>query len=189
MNLAVLRPVLDELLEDRRLRLRFTGPRRDDLQRAFEEMGVSSRVIGRDRAEWSRVDLYINADPWEAVTLRRVARQLNFFHGVAGKYDLDCPTNLPIGFDRYDRVAFPNEGRLRSYVAAGIVTREQAALVGYPKADALAANHAAPATRLGRSGSTGRERRSSTPRRSPPRPRCRRPAKPSSKRCLAPGGM
>jgi CDP-glycerol:poly(glycerophosphate) glycerophosphotransferase len=144
MNLAVLRPVLDELLEDRRLRLRFTGPLRDDLQHAFEEMGVSSRVVGRDRAEWSRVDLYINADPWEAASLRRVARQLNFFHGVAGKYDLDCPRNLPIGFDRYDRVAFPNESRLTSYVAAGIVTREQAALVGYPKADALAANHARP---------------------------------------------
>lgn len=144
MNLAVLRPVLDELLEDQRLRLRFTGPRRDDLRHAFEEMGVSSRTIGWERAEWSRVDLYINADPWEAVTLRRVARQLNFFHGVAGKYDLDCPTNLPIGFDRYDRVAFPNEGRLKSYVAAGIVAREQAALVGYPKADALGANQTRP---------------------------------------------
>ena len=40
---------------------------------------------------WRRFDLYINADPWEAVALRRVDRQLNFFHGVAGKYDLDCP--------------------------------------------------------------------------------------------------
>ena len=67
----------------------------------------------------------------------RAARQLNFFHGVAGKYDLDCPANLPIGFDRYDRVAFPNEGRLQNYVAAGIVRPERASLVGYPKADVL----------------------------------------------------
>ena len=61
----------------------------------------------------------MNADPWEAVTLRRVSRALNFFHGVAGKYDLDCPASLPLGLDRYDRIAFPNEGRLDAYVAAG----------------------------------------------------------------------
>ena len=140
MNLAVLKPVIDALLATTGWRLRFTGPRRADLKHAFDEMGVSSRAIDRARAEWSRIDLYINADPWEAATLRRVGRQVNFFHGVAGKYDLDCPASLPIGFERYDRVAFPNEGRLRSYVDAGIVAPERAVLVGYPKADALATN-------------------------------------------------
>lgn len=138
MNLAVLRPVIDALLSDERLQLRFTGVDREDLRLGFDDLGVSGQVIARDRATWSRVDLYINADPWDAVALRRTARQVNFFHGVAGKFDLDCPVNLPMGFDRYDRVAFPNEGRLNRYVAAGIVTRERAALVGYPKADALA---------------------------------------------------
>jgi hypothetical protein len=138
MNLAVLGPVIDALLADGRLQLSFTGVERNDLRQGFYELGVSDRVIARDRATWSRMDVYINADPWDAVPLRRTARQLNFFHGVAGKYDLDCPVNLPIGFDRYDRVAFPNEDRLKRYVAAGIVTRERAVLVGYPKADALA---------------------------------------------------
>ena len=137
MNLAVLRPVFERLLQDARLDVRFTGVPRTDLRAAFEEMGIAARVLARDRAAWRRVDLYLNADPWEAVPLRRAARQINFFHGVAGKYDLDCPTRLPLGFDRYDRVAFPNEGRLRRYVEAGIVTSAQAALVGYPKADAL----------------------------------------------------
>jgi hypothetical protein len=137
MNVAVLRPVIEELLGDERLRLRFTGPEREDLRGTFEELGVAGRVIGRSRAAWFRADLYINADPWEAATLRRGFRQLNFFHGVAGKYDLDCPASLPIGFDRYDRVAFPNEGRLKNYVDAGVVAPEQAALVGFPKADAL----------------------------------------------------
>ena len=140
MNLAVLRPVVHEMLDDDRVRVLFTGVARDDLRAAFEEMGVADRVITRERAAWTRVDLYINADPWDAATLRRVARQINFFHGVAGKYDLDCPSTLPLEFPRYDRVAFPNQGRLRSYVDAGIVARERAALVGYPKADALASN-------------------------------------------------
>jgi len=34
-------------------------------------------------------------------------------------------------------VAFPNEGRRNAYVAAGIVSEERAALIGYPKADVL----------------------------------------------------
>ena len=137
MNLAVLRPVFERLLQDDRLDVRFTGVPRPDLQQAFIEHGIADRVLPRERAAWMRVDLYINADPWEAVRLYRAARQMNFFHGVAGKYDLDCPTSLPLGFERYDRVAFPNEGRLSRYVEAGIVTVRQAALVGYPKADAL----------------------------------------------------
>ena len=143
MNLAVLRPVFERLLHDARLDVRFTGIPRPDLQQAFEEYGIAARVIARARATWMRFDLYINADPWEAVTLRRTARQMNFFHGVAGKYDLDCPTSLPLGFERYDCVAFPNEGRLSRYVAAGIVTEQQAALVGYPKADVLVHNRGA----------------------------------------------
>ena len=137
MNLAVLRPVFQPLLEDARLRVLFTGVARDDLHRAFEELGIADRVIPRGDAAWLRVDLYMNADPWEAVTLRRVDKQLNFFHGVAGKYNLDCPSDLPIGFERYDRVAFPNEGRRNNYVSAGLVAPDRAVLVGYPKADVL----------------------------------------------------
>ena len=137
MNLAVIRPVLDLIRSDPRVRLQFTGPDRADLRAAFEELGVGDSVIGRDEATWTRFDLYVNADPWEAVSLRRVSRQLNFFHGVAGKYNLDCPTDLPLGFERYDAVAFPNAGRRDSYVAAGIVSEDRARLIGYPKIDAL----------------------------------------------------
>ena len=137
LNLAVLRPVLDRLLADSRMDVWFTGVERDDLRQAFKERGVADRTLPRNDAAWTRFDVYINADPWDAVALHRCNRQLNFFHGVAGKYDLDCPVNLPIGFDRYDRVAFPNVDRLTRYVKAGIVATERAALVGYPKADAL----------------------------------------------------
>jgi hypothetical protein len=144
MNLAVLRPIIGPMLQDDRVHLRFTGVVRDDLTRAFEELGVSDHVIARGDAPWRRFDLYINADPWDAVALRRAARQLNFFHGVAGKYNLDCPSELPIGFDRYDRVAFPNEGRRDNYVAAGIVPADRAVLVGFPKADALVTESGGP---------------------------------------------
>ena len=138
MNLAVLAPVVRELQRDPRLVLRFTGPPREDLARAFDEIGAAAQIVTRERAAWMRVDLYINADPWDAVTLHRAGRQINFFHGVAGKYDLDCPRNLPIDFKRYDMVAFPNQDRLTRYVEAGIVAPARAALVGFPKADALA---------------------------------------------------
>ena len=44
---------------------------------------------------------------------------------------------MPISFARYDRVAFINADRMRRYLEAGVMTRETAVLVGYPKVDAL----------------------------------------------------
>jgi CDP-glycerol glycerophosphotransferase (TagB/SpsB family) len=69
--------------------------------------------------------------------MHRSSRRVNFFHGVAGKYDLDDPSHLPIGFEDYDRVAFVNADRMRRYLDKGIVRREAAVLVGFPKIDAL----------------------------------------------------
>jgi hypothetical protein len=96
-----------------------------------------SRFLTHSEVEWTRFDLYLNADPWAAARLRRCARRINFFHGVAGKYDLDHPSGLPMGFEYYDRVAFINRDRMRRYVAAGVVSEAQAILVGYPKLDRL----------------------------------------------------
>ena len=78
--------------------------------------------------------------PVGGARLRRCARRVNFFHGVAGKYDLDQPADLPLGFEYYDHVAFINRDRLLRYLAADIVTPAQAVLVGYPKLDKLASN-------------------------------------------------
>jgi CDP-glycerol glycerophosphotransferase (TagB/SpsB family) len=63
---------------------------------------------------------------------------MNFFHGVAGKYDLDCPDRLPIAFSRYDKIAFINEDRQRRYLDARVIKPHQAALIGFPRLDALA---------------------------------------------------
>jgi hypothetical protein len=137
MNLAVLAPVWRALLEDERLDVRFTGTGRADLAAAFTTSAVGARVMPRSAAARRRWDLYMNADPWEPARLWRVRHRVNFFHGVAGKYDLECPTGLPLDFERYDRVAFPNKARLERYVDAGIVHPDRAVLVGFPKLDSL----------------------------------------------------
>jgi hypothetical protein len=135
--LAVLGPLLDTFSRDPRISVSVTGGDSPAVRETLRSAYPTARWLERDHAEWHRFDLLVNADPWGAVTLRRCRHRVNFFHGVAGKYDLDCPAGLPAGFDRYSRVAFANEDRMRRYLAAGIVTPGQAALVGYPKLDAL----------------------------------------------------
>ena len=136
---AVLGPVYDELRTDSNVRLFFTSEHPDRVRSL-----ISETVLTHADVEWRRFDLYLNADPWAAARLRRCARRLNFFHGVAGKYDLDRPSGLPIGFEYYDRVAFINQDRMARYLAAGIVRADQARLVGYPKLDALASGRMDP---------------------------------------------
>ena len=97
-----------------------------------------ARFLTQREAEWRRFDVYVSADPWATARLRRCARRVNFFHGVAGKYDLDNPRGLPMGYEFYDRVAFVNRDRMTRYLAGGVVTPLQARLVGYPKLDRLA---------------------------------------------------
>ena len=139
MNLAVLRPVWEALAADPRIDLRFTSEAPDWVRPPLEAAGLASRLIPQAAAVWTRFDLACNADPWNALNLRRCWRRLNFFHGVAGKYDLDDPAALGrnVDFRIYDRVMFANEDRLRRYVDGGLVPPERAALVGFPKVDDL----------------------------------------------------
>jgi hypothetical protein len=131
---AVLGPVYDAL--DRRpdLSVSFTSEYPDRVRSLIE----GGDFVTHAAAAWRRYDLYLNADPWAAPRLRRCATRMNFFHGVAGKYDLDRPAGLPMGFEYYDRVAFINRDRMTRYLEAGVVTPSQARLVGYPKLDRLA---------------------------------------------------
>jgi hypothetical protein len=131
---AVLGPVYEALALRQDVRLFFTSEYPDRVAALLE----GRRFVRHGRAEWLRFDLYLNADPWAAPRLRRCAARMNFFHGVAGKYDLDRPSGLPMGFDTYDRVAFINQDRMDRYLDAGVVTARQARLVGYPKLDRLA---------------------------------------------------
>ena len=137
LNFAVMAPLVAALRRDDRVDVDLTSDGRDDIACVFEKAGLAHRVVDRQRARWTRYDLYVNADPWNPAPLARAARRINFFHGVAGKYDLDQPKPEARPFDGYDRIAFINADRMNRYLAAGIVTASQAALVGYPKLDAL----------------------------------------------------
>ena len=131
---AVLGPVADALAADPAVRVWFTA----EHPARIRPLVPAERFLTRAAAEWRRFDLYANADPWAPAPLRRCAARVNFFHGVAGKYDLDRPDSLPLEYETYDRVAFINRDRMQRYLDAKIVTPRQAVLVGYPKLDRLA---------------------------------------------------
>jgi hypothetical protein len=137
MNVAVLAPIAEALRRDERVEVVFTAERPADIVAATGDGAVRFALQSRGAMRWRRVDVCLSADPWEPIELRRCRRRANFFHGMAGKYDLDSPGHLPAGFGEFDRVAFINTDRMRRYVDAGIVRRDAAVLVGYPKVDAL----------------------------------------------------
>jgi hypothetical protein len=137
MNLVVLEPIWKQLRDDRRVDLMFAAEELAQVAPLLEQHGLGDRLVSRAAARWQRFDLALSADPWNAAVLSRCWRRVNFFHGVAGKYDLDSPNKLPLDFSIYDRVMFPNEDRLRRYVDQAVVRPERAVLVGFPKTDAL----------------------------------------------------
>ena len=149
MNLEVLRPIWSALAEDSRIELTFTAVEEAWVRPSLEAARLSERLIAGRDATWRRFDLALNADPWDALSLRRCWRRANFFHGVAGKYDLDDPAAIGrnVDFRIYDRMMFANEDRLQRYVGAGIVPSARAALVGFPKIDDLV-NGRWPATTI-----------------------------------------
>jgi hypothetical protein len=131
---AVLGPVCEAIRELPHVQIVYTS----ESPGVIRPLVAPAPFMTHAQVEWTRFDLYLNADPWAAARLRRCARRMNFFHGVAGKYDLDRPAGLPMGFEYYDRVAFINQDRMRRYLEAGVVTTAQALLLGYPKLDRLA---------------------------------------------------
>ena len=139
MNLEVLRPIWSALAADRRIALTFTAEEDAWVRPLLEADGFGARLVPQARAIWQRFDLACNADPWNALPLRRCWKRVNFFHGVAGKYDLDDAKAIgeKVDFDIYDCVMFANDDRLQRYVDGGIVRASRAALVGFPKVDDL----------------------------------------------------
>jgi CDP-glycerol:poly(glycerophosphate) glycerophosphotransferase len=131
---AVLGPLVDALAGEPHLQVWYTSEYPDRIQ----PLVPPGRFLTHREVEWRRFDAYINGDPWAAARLRRCAHRVNFFHGVAGKYDLDNPAGLPMGFEYYTYVAFINRDRMLRYLQAEVVTPAQARLVGYPKLDRLA---------------------------------------------------
>ena len=56
-------------------------------------------VQPRRAVKWRRVDLSVTADPWDPITLLRCRRRANFFHDMAGKYDLDANDSFTMALD------------------------------------------------------------------------------------------
>ena len=112
---AVLGPVCDAIQALPDVTLEYTS----EYPERIRPLIGGAPFISHADAEWTRFDLYLNADPWAAARLRRCAHRINFFHGVAGKYDLDRPAGLPMGFEYYDRVAFINRDRMRAIPRSG----------------------------------------------------------------------
>ncbi len=138
MNLAVMRPVWRRLLDDTRVSVRFAAEREADVAEALALDGLRDALVSRRAARWQRIDLAMTADAWNDAPLNRCSRRINFFHGVAGKYDLDHPDRLKgAHLERFDRMAFINTDRLERYVRSGAIPRDRAVLVGFPKLDAL----------------------------------------------------
>ena len=137
MHVGVLDPVAAALERDPRLRVDYLAETPEKEAHIDRATGRARRWIRAAEAARRRVDLFISADPWNSPTLHRCYGRMNFFHGVAGKYDLDDPSHLPIGFDEWDRVAFINADRMHKYAALRILKPGAAVLVGFPKLDAL----------------------------------------------------
>jgi CDP-glycerol:poly(glycerophosphate) glycerophosphotransferase len=141
---GVLGPIAEALAGDPHVEVWYTSEYPDRIR----PLVPRGRFLTHREVEWRRFDAYINGDPWAAARLRRCAHRVNFFHGVAGKYDLDNPAGLPMGFEYYTYVAFINRDRMLRYLNAEVVTPAQARLVGYPKLDRLARrDYDAPAVR------------------------------------------
>ncbi len=147
MNLAVLRPVWHALTADDRVAITVTAEDMPGVAAALDADGFHDLLVPRAATVWTRFDLAMTADAWNHAPLRRCRRWIKFFHGVAGKYDLDNPAKLgAAALDTFDRVAFVNEDRMQRYVASGLIRPEQAVLVGFPKIDALVNGAWSPAS-------------------------------------------
>jgi GT2 family glycosyltransferase len=156
MHAAVLEPITEALERDPRVAVYYTAERPAVVADVLSSKRPD-RIVTHRQAAWRRWDLYLSADPWTRPALRRCARYANVFHGVAGKYDLDNPSHLPIAFHQFDRVLFINRDRMERYLASGLVTRERAVLVGFPKVDRLVnGDYDASATRAGLGLDSGR---------------------------------
>jgi glycosyltransferase involved in cell wall biosynthesis len=141
LSLAVFQPIYNRMRHDARLEFWFTANDESiDAARIFSAADIApDRIVSRDQIRWKKFDAYINTDFWNMTWLPRRTHRLHLFHGVAGKYGLDAPTDIAPVVATFDRLLFANRDRLNRYAEAGLVDPEsaQAALIGYPKVDCL----------------------------------------------------
>ncbi len=136
-HFAILAPLFQRLQRDPRVHVSFSAADPDRSTGAAIAAGAAIRPGRRRRFLWHRFDLCIDAEPLDPAPLNRCRRRMTFQQGVAGRFERADAELMREKLRRYDRVAFVNGPTLRHYVDDRIVRPDQAALVGYPKADAL----------------------------------------------------
>jgi len=138
MNYAMVAPIHRAMSADPRVEFYFTATEAPNrVGEILSEAAPGARVITPRRASLMRFDAYVAADlVW--LTLPRGAPRVQMFHGVGGKYahDYDRPTT---SMRHWDRHFFVNARRMRNFIAAGAIDRDDPAarLVGMPKVDCL----------------------------------------------------
>src|SRR5262245_28000353 len=139
LSLAVFRPVLEQLKSDPRLEIWYTSADRTWDATSVFGPGLAPRILSQHDVRWMKFDAYVNTDFWNMTWLRRRTRRIHLFHGVAGKYNLDCPVEIAPSVASFDELLFPNTDRLVRYLDAGLIDprRTKPSLVGYPKVDCL----------------------------------------------------
>jgi hypothetical protein len=136
VNYEMVAPVVRAMAADARVRFAYTAseePAR--LGAIYAGAPRDTRLIGPGRAAFTKWDAYLTSDFMWA-TLPRGAARIQMFHGVAGKYGFDAPTE---SMRQWDRLFFVNERRLRNFVCAGAIDADSPAtrLIGMPKVDCL----------------------------------------------------
>ena len=136
MNYEMVAPVVRAMAADPRVAFAFTASEEPTrIAEIYRHAPPDAVRVGRLRAAASRWDVYLTSDFMWA-TLPRGTLRVQMFHGVAGKYGFDAPTE---SMRDWDRLFFVNARRLRNVVACGAIDEQSPAarLIGMPKVDCL----------------------------------------------------
>lgn len=136
VNYEMVAPVVRAMRDDRRVQFGFTAseePAR--LREIYRQADPEAWLVGPGRAMLLKWDAYLTSDYMWA-TLPRGTVRIQMFHGVAGKYGFDAPSE---SLREWHRLFFVNRRRLRNVVAAGALDADSQAprLIGMPKVDCL----------------------------------------------------
>jgi hypothetical protein len=136
VNYEMVAPVVRAMQADPRVAFAFTASEDPaGLPRIYAAAPAETTIVTPRRAALARWDAYLTSDFMWA-PLPRGAARIQMFHGVAGKYGFDAPTE---SMRAWDRIFFVNERRLRNFVGSGAIDPDSPAarLIGMPKVDCL----------------------------------------------------
>ena len=135
VNFTVVAPVVRAMQRDSRIEFFFTASEEPARLAEIYREATGVQTLHPGRAALMKFDAYVASDFMWA-SLPRGTSRIQVFHGVAGKYGFDAPTEP---MREWHRLFFVNERRLRNFVAAGAIDAGSPAirLIGMPKVDCL----------------------------------------------------